>query len=209
MHFPNTAGATPRIPRPSSAVPLLINNGMPGASSSKRNNTKRETSRGDNAPESSRTTGRSDGVITSRTKQYVRNVTNEKLLECWRKCELKATGGMPSFYMYRQSLVQAGIPLPEKASFKIFKDLQQGWGDQSNNWVPVEISEKGIDQAMRTISPMLLQGSTGLAQQSTRSTVSSVKSLVPKLKLTERSRGPLTAKASTSRSTVRTLARGH
>lgn len=86
--------------------------------------------------------------------KQLRGVTKRKLLECWRRCELKATGGMPSYHMYRQALLQAGVPLPEKTTFKVFQELQQGW--EGNSWKPLDLSENATDEAMRTISPMMM-----------------------------------------------------
>jgi len=130
--------------------------------------------------------------------QQLRNVTQQKLLDCWRKCELRATGGFPSYHMYKQALLHAGVPLlPEQVISKLFSELQQGWGEDSDNWNPVLLSESGIDDAMRTISPMLQIEGASTRRSKNRS------SRVPKLELRSKSQ------ASSRTTTFRTARTAH
>jgi len=85
--------------------------------------------------------------------QNLRGLTRQRLLECWRDCELKATGGLPQYHSFRQCVLKAGIPLPESSTRQIFRELQQGW--EGSMWAPPDLSRNGIDEAMRTITPVM------------------------------------------------------
>lgn len=210
----SAAGATPggggltnrsAMSRPGSAMPSV----------SSRKSTQRDGDRMGSTAGSRPTKGEKLHSELRAAHEQLRHVTEQKLLECWRKCELKATGGMPSYHMYRSALAQSGLSLPEETSFKLFTDLQQGWGEDSDNWNPVALSENRIDDAMQTISPMLIdlqmKGFESETPLSTARSLKSLKSSVKKSKLSHSRPGtakdrwtrPSTGKVSVPRLSLR------